>query len=120
MISRSEATPRRGRAGLTLFETLVSLAILALVAGVTVAGLRGPSPQLRAKADAAAFQERFAATRLRAMRDGVPLVHETELLCAGAGPLTVFADGSARGGPICIGDSVLTVAPLSGTFEVQQ
>ena len=120
MILRSEPKAPRRRAGFTLFEVMVTLALVALVGSVTVAGLRGPTPELRKKAEIARFQEDFAATRLRAMREGAFRAHETEFLCEGASVLVIFADGSASGGPVCIAGATLTLYPVSGRFRVEQ
>lgn len=109
-------------AGLTLFEVLISLAILALMAGVVIAGRTGPSPALTLNAKVADVTERAAAIRRDAILQGTDQVwQDDDLACEDqAFEVIYFADGTARGTDICIfvdpSQSRLTVDPLTGTL----
>jgi prepilin-type N-terminal cleavage/methylation domain-containing protein len=117
MPSRSNPAWRDPRAGVTLLEMLVVLAVLALIAAVSAAGLRGPSPRLEARIEAARLGEALALARLRAVRLGIAeRVKAVEVSCpdAPAPEIVLHPDGTATGGPLCIGPLRHAVDPLDG------
>ena len=116
MISRSE--PSGPRAGVTLLETMVSLAILSLVLAVAATAVRPPSPWLQEQAAIAELTRRAQETRLRAITETLALVMVTDALCPDAPPPTFFADGSATGGPVCVGSQELAIRPFTGAIGV--
>lgn len=108
------------QAGLTLFEVLISLAILALMAGVVIAGRSGPSPALTLNAEIADLREKAAGIRREAiLRGRDQLWQDDDLACDDETfEVTYFADGTARGSDICIAVEPtqvrLSVDPLTG------
>ena len=99
------------RAGFSLLEVLVVVTLLALLAGLSFAGLRPPSKGLRLSRQISELEKRFAEDRLAAVRLG-QLV-ETDLsdwLCNPEGThMAVFRpDGTARGPDICLSAGDLT------------
>lgn len=91
-------------AGLSLLETLIALAILAMVMGLGASAFRGPSPTLRLQKEAAALIGTATALRQRAilenralkMEDSAAPCEETDK------PLTFFPDGTASGPDLCL------------------
>lgn len=108
------------RAGLTLFEVLISLAILALMASVVIAGRGGPSPALTLNAKVAEVKEHAAGIRREAILQGGDQLWQDDALACDEEPfeVTYFADGTARGTDICLSvettQARLKVDPLTG------
>lgn len=112
---------------MSLFETLVALAILALVLAVAAGGLspRGSDADLRRiSADVVAAA---GTIRSRAIATGETQVFRVdELDCARRLVVETrfFFDGSARGPDLCLaaGDRTLrlTLDPLTGLYEVER
>lgn len=124
MILRSD--PRAGaQAGFTLFETLVSLAILSLVLAVSAAALRGPSPAIQLQQRITAVQKDAAASRDQAIRTRkVVSLEAGALACDPDQPVTWFhPDGSASGPDICLSVDGLTkrlqMDPLLGRYLME-
>ena len=116
MISRSEiAGPR---AGVTLFETMVALAVLSLIVAVVAVAARPPSPRLQEEAAIAALVREAQDLRLRAIQEGRTVEMGSEDVCEGARPPVFYPDGSARFGPLCIGTRTLPVRPITGTLDL--
>ncbi len=93
------------RAGLSLFETLMALTILALVAGVSAAGMRGPSPALQLRRQAADLTRQVAAARLQAARDSRTVWIALESMpCNPQAPARagLFADGTGKAPDLCL------------------
>ena len=108
--------PSGPRTGVSLFETMVSLAILSLVLAIAVTAVRPPSPRLQEQAAIAHLTRLAQETRLRAITETRPVAMTTDALCDEAQAPTFFADGSAMGGPLCVGARVLTVSPFTGAI----
>lgn len=92
-------------AGLSLFETLMALTILALVAGVAAAGMRGPSPALQLRRQAADLTRRVAAARLQAVRDSRTVwIALDGLPCDAEAPprAGLFAGGTGQAPDLCL------------------
>lgn len=109
--------PHSKRSGFTLFEALISLAILSLVLAVSVSSARAPSPALQAKSEAARLIRSAGTFRLAAIND-----QETTIWTPDADTCepeqTVeykfFADGTAVGPDICLFETRLRIHPLTG------
>ena len=115
---------RTARAGVSLLEALVALAILSLVLGASAAGLRGPSPRLRLQGELAELRRGAAETRARAVLTGTPAALPIEAGCGAPASMILFlADGTARGVGPCLesGDAVLwlDLDPLTGRLEAR-
>ena len=92
------------RAGTTLLELVVALAVLGILAGVAGIALRAP-----AEPDAAAVREsRVAAARREALETRRPV---TLLLESATGPVEGVAYPDGR---VLLADSALDVDPLTG------
>lgn len=116
MILRSDiAGPR---AGVTLFETMVALAVLSLIVAVVAVSVRPSSPQLRQQAALADLVRDAQDVRLRAMQEGRPVAIADDRVCEGARAPVFYPDGSARFGPLCVGERVVVVQPLTGTLDL--
>lgn len=116
MILRSDI--KGTRAGVSLFETMVSLAILSLIVAVVATSIRPPSPRLQQEAAISQLVRAAQETRLRAMSEGRPIRMQTEAMCDTAPAPVFFPDGSARDGPLCIGERRIAVRPLTGTLDI--
>lgn len=109
------------RAGMTLFEVLVVLAILALMTSLALGLRRGPSPALLLERQASELERE--ATRLRglAISGGSPQALDAEACETDAEPVTFHPAGTANGGDICLvaGDHRLRLAvdPLTGILR---
>ena len=125
-VTRATPSPRplSATAGVTLFETLIALSILALVLGVAATALRGPSPSMLLEQQAAAFTEAAATARARAVNGGETV--ELELPgCDGRPVIARFhSDGTATGSEACVsGNSLsltLRISPLTGRLAVDR
>lgn len=112
----------RSKAGFSVTEMLVVLAILALSVGAFATTLR-PSGTLNHRADIAAAMKDASRARIQAIADQTTQridlspqsCHQT------AQSLTFFADGTAIPARICIGDrthhSWLLLDPLTGSLR---
>lgn len=120
MILRSKPAPRRSRAGLTLFEALLSLALLSLITAVAIAGLRGPSPSVRLHRAAAELKTQVSEARLRAIDQNIlQVLTLSEAACGSVAPsVTLYPDGTAQGGPFCLFEQeqslILHLDPVTG------
>ena len=115
MISRSDIMGPR--AGVSLFETMVSLAILSLIVAVAATAIRPPSPRLLAEAEISQLVRAAQETRLRAIQEGRPVRMETDATCDDTPAPIFFPDGSARDGPLCVGERQINILPLTGTLD---
>lgn len=107
----------RSQAGFTLFEALISLAILSLVLTIVVSSARGPSPALRAQSQVAQLIRDAESVRLNAIQNGVATEWEPEVtVCDPENDpkFIFFADGTARGPEICLPTLRLRIHPLTG------
>ncbi len=91
-------------AGLSLLETLIALAILAMVMGLSASAFRGPSPTLRLQKEAATLTRAATVLRQRAIREGNTVTMEDSgTPCEETDkPLTFFPDGTASGPDLCL------------------
>lgn len=78
MISRSDISGPR--AGVSLFETMVSLAILSLIVAVVATSIRPPSPRLQEAATLSQLVRAAQENRLRAIQEGRAVRMVTGLL----------------------------------------
>jgi prepilin-type N-terminal cleavage/methylation domain-containing protein len=107
------------RAGFTLFEALISLAILSLVLAIVALAIRPPSPAIRAQSDAAqltrdAIERRAEAVdkqKLISWYPDVPLCDDEV-----SEVFQFFPDGTASGPDICLLNIRLALHPLAGIF----
>ena len=119
----SQHDPLGPTSGVTLFETLIALSILALMAGVVVAGRGNPSPALRLSALQSDLKKEAAGIRSNAIKLGFDQVWlNDELACPEEEFEVIFyPDGSARGSDICIEFETLqarfSVDPLTGMLR---
>ena len=102
MILRSEH-PRSAQAGFSLFETLVSLAILSMVLAVSVSAVRGPSPAIRLQQAATKLQKQVSEQRDQAIRARKARFLNIEGLSCDNGRRIVwfYPNGAATGPDIC-------------------
>ncbi len=105
-------------AGFSLLETLVALAILAVVTGVAAAALRQPPPALRLDNEVSDVQRDAAIARKRAVSTQVQ-VSMPVIDCEGNDAVIWFyPDGTASNVEFCVTNSGLTralrVSTLSG------
>ncbi|MEL7092177.1 MAG: hypothetical protein AAFN94_10635 [Pseudomonadota bacterium] len=115
MISRSDISGPR--AGVSLFETMVALAVLSLILAVVAVSVRPPSPRLQAEAALAALQRQAQESRLRAMTTGNRVTMGTDAVCTNSPAPVFYPDGTATGGPLCLGARTITLSPLTGTLD---
>lgn len=116
MISRSDIAG--SRAGVTLLETMVALAVLSLIVAVAATAARGPSPRLQEEAAIANLARQAQDARLRAIQEGRVVEMVTEDVCEGAETPVFYPDGSARFGPLCVGTREIPLRPLTGTLDL--
>lgn len=107
------------RAGVTLFETMVALAVLSLIVAVVATAARPPSPRLQETAAIAELSRNVQNIRLRAIQEGRAVTLDTDKLCDGAQAPVFFPDGSARFGPLCVGPREIPVHPITGTLDLE-
>lgn len=116
MILRSDLSG--SHVGATLFETMVALAILSLIVAVVATSARPPSPRLQQEAAVSNIVRLAQQTRLRAIQEGQPIRMDTDALCPEATAPVFYPDGSARFGPLCIGEREIFVRPVTGTLDI--
>lgn len=118
------ASPAPGRAGVTMFETLVALSILALVLGVAATALRGPSPAMQLEQWAAELAADAARARARAVAEGESVSVALPGCDGGTVTARFFSDGTASGPDACVtvADTSLTlrISPLTGRLRVMR
>ncbi|HHI70479.1 MAG TPA: hypothetical protein ENJ91_05705 [Rhodobacteraceae bacterium] len=93
------------KAGISILEALVVLAILAMVLGLSAGALRGPSPALQLQKQAGILIEKAANLRQRAIREGKKLTMENQTTTCDTTikqPLSFFPDGTASGPDLCL------------------
>lgn len=92
------------RAGFTLFEVLITLAILSVVIGVVIAARPGASPQLKLKADTSALIEQAAMLRNRAVTSGTKVEWQDETRACDETPFApkFYPDGTSDAGELCL------------------
>lgn len=90
--------------GVSLFEILLVLALLAAVTAVAFPALRNPSAALAAARRAATWSDRFAAARDRAVRDTrITTLDLTDAACdATLTTATFFPDGTVASPDLCV------------------
>lgn len=93
-----------GRAGFTLFEVLVALAVIALMTGVVLAARPTPSPELRLNATSSALIEEATRLRHRAVTTGVDAKWQPDARICGEkiAVVTFYADGTADAAEFCL------------------
>jgi prepilin-type N-terminal cleavage/methylation domain-containing protein len=97
------------RAGVTLIELVVALAILGLtlaVAGLGITSLQAPR--------SAALMGELELARRRAAETGAPAT-----VAVGGKTVRFAPDGSALGGPLVAESLVIVVEPLTGAMHVR-
>ena len=120
MILRTE---RRARAGFTLFEALIALAIISLVAGLVLATNTGPSARLRLEAEISRLAEDASIHRARAVALATDVVWAPTAATCDGPPIkaSFFADGTAEASDICLTlggeEARLTLDPVSGRLR---
>lgn len=110
-------------AGFSLFETMVALAVLALVVSVTATSIRGPSPAVLLQQQANALIESATLARSRAVSTGRSVALELPG-CGGKAELAHFhPDGTADAAQACVTveEQILKlhVSPLTGRLVVR-
>ena len=116
--------PPHPQSGVTLFEILVSLAILAMILSVAASRLSRPD-RFSSERVAAEIAEAAAAARLKAIREAPAIARITQQEpCAeidAEPPVTFFPDGTAAAQPFCLhidGAPVFfRVDPVTGRLE---
>ncbi|WP_121022160.1 pilus assembly FimT family protein [Litoreibacter meonggei] len=114
------SNPERRNAGFTLFEALVSLALIALVLAVGVSAARPPSPALQANAAFARLSKSATQAKLEAITQhrtakwspDAPLCEESTSV-----EFKFFADGTAHGPDLCILQMKLRLHRLTGLLQ---
>lgn len=101
--------------GFSLFEVMVSLAIIALITGVSIAAIRTPSPALVLEKRAADIISKVVAARHNAIRSATAISMEFgDASCAEdtIPTLSLFPDGTATGDTLCLkeGDASLELS----------
>lgn len=114
MISHSDISG--SRAGVTLFETMVALAILSLIVAVVATTVRPPSPRLQEAANIAELTRAVQETRLRAIQEGRVVTLDTDAVCPQARAPEFHPDGTAAFGPLCLDGRQIPIKPLTGTL----
>lgn len=110
---RSTLEIRHRRRGVTLAESLVVLTVLALAAATLLSARPRSNDALDAAKRTAFVAEQIAQARLRAIREGSTEVVEIDASCAeGPETVTVYTDGTAKGGPLCFGEMRYALDPL--------
>ena len=99
--------PDPDRAGFTLFEVLVALAVIALMTGIVISGRPTPSPELQLNAEASALIEAATQTRHRAVAEARDLIWDPKARSCSGEPAsaTFYADGTSDSLEICIGSA---------------
>lgn len=111
--------------GATLFETLMVLAILAGVAGITASAIRTPSPQLILRQEAQSLRTTVIAAREAAVRSGRPQsIENVADDCSGQpARLVAFADGTILSPDLCLtleGETIrLAVDNITGRLKIE-
>lgn len=109
--------------GFSLLEAMVSLAIIALITGVTLSAARPPSASLRLEQRAARMVANVAEARQRAITTAqTVLLDFPDAECDGVPPaITFFADGTANGEDLCLSEDdlilTLTINQLTGKLD---
>ena len=122
MILRSEISTG-SQAGFTLLETLITLTILALATAVSVAAIKGPSPQLHLQRQATLLQAKAAQHRHLAVSSRRPLTWQVGALSCDSEKAEVafLPNGTAHGPDLCLsidGNMLrMTLLPLSGHYQ---
>lgn len=100
----SRSDPDGPKAGFTLLETLVVLAILAGITALVASNTRGPSPQLALQQRSQEVRTQIVDARAKAIATQVAQTLDADLQsCDGtAAKLVAFPDGSLFGPDICI------------------
>ena len=105
------------QSGFTLFEALISLAILSLLLAVAVSSAKPPSPALRAKSNAARLVRTAGQVRLTAIETQSTKVWVPGVVACDPDEATeyqFFSDGTAIGPDLCLFDMRLELHPLTG------
>lgn len=110
------------RRGVSLLETLIALAIIAMVMAVVTTSLRPPSPSMLLEQRVVAVLSESNALHLRAIRSGQDQPHQTDHSCSdGEDAIWFFADGTMLGPDLCLEESGLSARliadPLTGTYQ---
>lgn len=92
------------RAGFTLFEVLVALAVIALMTGVVLAARPTPSPELRLNATATALIEEATTLRHRAVTTGIDQTWSPDAQSCADNDIevTFYSDGTSDAADICL------------------
>lgn len=120
MLHSNQRSPNE-RAGFTLLESMVALAIVALMTSIAVSGIRGPSPKLQLERAISAVKREASNARLRAVTEQIPVVIKLPGCEIEEVDLTYYPDGSATGPLICVATAGFTatirVSPLTGKLD---
>lgn len=110
------------QAGATLFEALIALSILGLMAGIVVAARPAPSSELQRALAIAALKVDAVSTRARAIQSNETVEWEAAMDCnTNDSAVLFFRDGTVSTSSVCFeieGTEVeLSVDPLLGILE---
>ena len=91
-------------AGLSLFETLIALAILGLALSISMLQLRQPSPEMRVQSALAELRLDISTVRLRAIQSRTSQsLNLGNVVCRGYPTnIEVFASGNIRESETCL------------------
>jgi len=104
---RSCRATSQSRNGFTLFEAMVTLAIIVVIFGIAASSLRGPSDQQRTRAKAVEITTQASAARAKAIQTGRRVVVDLgqgTVFCDNEGdqPFEFFPNGTTSVDQLCV------------------
>lgn len=112
---RSIRNNRTAQSGVTLAETLIVLVVLTMIAAVLTSARPRSSAAMEVQKATTALAAKVAQARLTAIRTGKPMIlSAAPYPCDGREvDVSLFPDGTASGSPLCIGEVILLLDPLT-------